>query len=341
MKKVLLFMAFFCGINISYSQNYNWITPNKTCLKLYIAQDGVYRINKTDFNNAGISVTTIDPRSVKVLYKGNQVPIYFDGESDGVFGDNDFFDFYGIRNKGGLTKYINGISIDNTVMYTKDEYNNNYSDTSIYWIEWGGANGLRMTDVSSSNSFASYPSPYFFESVHKENDLVYSLGEHINDTDYRYFNPEFVQGEGWYWSQLSDLFSVRDSTKLKNPFKSEQPLCKINFFAYPNANDTNRLRVRFDNYVLGIYKTIGYKYYDTTISFPSTYIDSTSERSKFLFTYIDSTAGIVTGNVYFDYEINPKNAIQINIGTPFVVREARPDGLTRSFIANLEYKIIF
>ena len=306
MKKVLLFMAFFCGINISYSQNYNWITPNKTYLKLYIAQDGVYRINKTDFNNAGISVTTIDPRSVKVLYKGNQVPIYFDGESDGVFGDNDFFDFYGIRNKGGLTKYINGISIDNTVMYTKDEYNNNYSDTSIYWIEWGGANGLRMTDVSSSNSFASYPSPYFFESVHKENDLVYSLGEHINDTDYRYFNPEFVQGEGWYWSQLSDLFSVRDSTKLKNPFKSEQPLCKINFFAYPNANDTNRLRVRFDNYVLGIYKTIGYKYYDTTISFPSIYIDSTAERSKFIFTYFDST-GLGPprvppfGNVYFDY----------------------------------------
>lgn len=298
MKKVLLFMAFFCGINISYSQNYNWITPNKTYLKLYVIQDGVYRINKADFTNAGISTSTIDPRTVKVLYKGNQIPIYFEGESDGTFGDNDFFDFFGTRTKGGLTNYLSGFS--NALSYTKDEYYNNYSDTSAYWIDWGGANGLRMTDVSSSNSFPAYPSPYFFENVHKENDLIYSLGEKMNDSDYRVFNPEFVEGEGFYWSRLENLFSVRDSTKLKNPFKSTLPLCKINFFAYPNANDTNRLRVRFDDYVLGIYKTIGYKKYDTTISFPSVYIDSTSERSKFIFTYFDSTAGIVTGNVYFD-----------------------------------------
>lgn len=299
MKKVLLFMAFFCGINISYSQNYNWITPNKTYLKLYIAQDGVYRINKTDFSNAGISVTTIDPRSVKVLYKGSQVPVYFEGESDGVFNDNDFFDFYGTRNRGGVTNYLNGYS--NAVSYTKDEYHNYYSDTSIYWIEWGGANGLRMTDVSSSNSFPLYPAPYFFENVHKEKDLIYNLGEHPNDNDYRYFNPELVEGEGWYWNRLENLFSVRDTNKLKNPFKSEQPLCKIKFFAYPNANDTNRIRIVFDNYTLGVYKTIGYKKYDTTIAFPTTFIDSTRERSIFTITYFDSTAGIVTGNVFFDY----------------------------------------
>jgi hypothetical protein len=303
MKKVILFMAFFCGINISYSQNYNWITPNKTYLKLYVVQEGIYRVNKADFSNAGISVTTIDPRSVKVLYKGNQVPIYFEGESDGVFNDNDFFDFYGIRNKGGITNYLNGYS--NAVSYTKDEYYNNNSDTSVYWIDWGGANGLRMNDVSSSNSFPLYPASYFFENVHKENDLVYSLGEHSNDTDYRYFNPELVEGEGFFWRQMGHTISLLDSAKLKNPFRSVQTLCKINFFAYPNSIDTNRLRVFFDNTTIGIYKTIGYKKYDTTIAFPSTLIDSTRERSRFIFTYFDST-GLGPppippyGNIYFD-----------------------------------------
>jgi hypothetical protein len=29
------------------------------------------------------------------------------------------------------------------------------------------------------------------------------------------------------------------------------------------------------------------------------------------------------------------------VGMPFIVRESRPDGLTRSFIANLEYRIKF
>ncbi|MBS1492638.1 MAG: hypothetical protein JST55_03970 [Bacteroidetes bacterium] len=303
MKKVLLFMAFFCGINISYSQNFNWITPNKTYLKLYLVQDGVYRINKSDFTNAGISTSSIDPRTIKVLYKGNQVPIYFEGESDGVFNDNDFFDFYGTRNFGGNTKYVNGYN--NRLSYTKNEYYNNYSDTSVYWVDWGGTNGLRMTDVSSSNSFPAYPNPYYFESVHKENDIMYSLGEHPVDSDYRYFNPELVEGEGWYWNDLFNLYSIKDSAKLKNPFISVQPICKIKFFAYPNANDNNILRIVFDNYPLGFFKTTGYQKYDTTISFPSTYIDSTIERSKVVFTYYDSTnispPAPPYGNVYFDY----------------------------------------
>nr|MBP7274271.1 hypothetical protein [Saprospiraceae bacterium] len=47
------------------------------------------------------------------------------------------------------------------------------------------------------------------------------------------------------------------------------------------------------------------------------------------------------GNIYLDYHIYTTNALQLNIGMPFVVRDARPDGLTRGFIANLEYRIGF
>ena len=49
----------------------------------------------------------------------------------------------------------------------------------------------------------------------------------------------------------------------------------------------------------------------------------------------------LNGNIYVDYEINNKNSIQFNMGKPVIVREARPDGLTRSFIANLEYRVRF
>jgi len=49
----------------------------------------------------------------------------------------------------------------------------------------------------------------------------------------------------------------------------------------------------------------------------------------------------LNGNAYLDYEINNKNALQLNVGIPFVVRDARPDGLTRGFVVNLEYKIKF
>ncbi|MFC6876663.1 hypothetical protein [Flavobacterium myungsuense] len=49
----------------------------------------------------------------------------------------------------------------------------------------------------------------------------------------------------------------------------------------------------------------------------------------------------LNGNAYLDYEINSKSDLQLNVGIPFVVRDARPDGLTRSFIVNLEYKVKF
>jgi len=79
----------------------------------------MYRINKSDFNNAGINVSNIDPRTVKVFNKGSQIPLYFLGEQDGVFNDNDYFDFYGTRNYGGPT-----ITYDqsNAVAYTTNEY---------------------------------------------------------------------------------------------------------------------------------------------------------------------------------------------------------------------------
>ena len=49
----------------------------------------------------------------------------------------------------------------------------------------------------------------------------------------------------------------------------------------------------------------------------------------------------LNANLYFDYEISSTSVLQLNVGFPFIVRESRPDGLTRSSIATLEYKISF
>jgi hypothetical protein len=57
---------------------------------------------------------------------------------------------------------------------------------------------------------------------------------------------------------------------------------------------------------------------------------------------INGSQGLtLNGTVYFDYEISSNSILQLNFGKPFVVREARPEGLTRSFIVNLEYRIKF
>jgi hypothetical protein len=49
----------------------------------------------------------------------------------------------------------------------------------------------------------------------------------------------------------------------------------------------------------------------------------------------------LNGNVFLDYNLNTSNGLQLNLGMPLVVRNIRPDGLTRGFIATLEYKFKF
>lgn len=56
---------------------------------------------------------------------------------------------------------------------------------------------------------------------------------------------------------------------------------------------------------------------------------------------IGSKGLTLNANVYFDYQLNKKEAFQINIAAPIVVRDARPDGLTRSLVVGLAYKIKF
>ncbi|MFN9665216.1 MAG: hypothetical protein ACK57C_01325 [Bacteroidota bacterium] len=59
-------------------------------------------------------------------------------------------------------------------------------------------------------------------------------------------------------------------------------------------------------------------------------------------TDIQGSKGLtLNGNLFFDYAFNATNSLQLSLGAPFVVRDVRPDGLTRGFILNLEYKIKF
>jgi hypothetical protein len=57
---------------------------------------------------------------------------------------------------------------------------------------------------------------------------------------------------------------------------------------------------------------------------------------------IEGSAGLtVNGNLITSYAINAKSSLELSLATPFVIRETRPDGLTRAFTAGLIYKVSF
>ena len=68
-----------------------------------------------------------------------------------------------------------------------------------------------------------------------------------------------------------------------------------------------------------------------------TYLDEANTRRE-----IAKSSGLtLNGIVFADYRLNAKTSFELGVGTPFVVRTNRPDGLTRSLVASLDYKINF
>ena len=268
---------FFALVVGAKAQNYNWITPGQTYLKMYVVDDGIYRIDKNDFVNAGISVSSIDPRTIKLYYKGNQLPIYFNGEQDGVFNDTDYFDFYGQRNYGGLTKTYD---VYDAVNYTTDEYYNLYSDTSCYFVGWGGSYGVRFIDFSYNVS-DPYPYDYYYKRIHFELDSVYSLGETFDPgNDYRYFLNDKFQGEGWYWRRF--LYNNTQTSTFQTPVLSvSSPPVKFRIFAYPEVVNTSIaneqiLAVKVNGNHVDTIRRNDFGKMDTTLYFPKSYLNTTN-----------------------------------------------------------------
>jgi len=300
--KRLIFLFLLLNLNFCYSQNYNWITPNKDYLKIYISEDGLYRLNKIDFTNAGVNTANIDPRTVKMFYKGNQVPLYFNGENDGVFNDSDYVDFYAQRNYGGITntykEQANSSGSATVVDYVTDEYFNPYSDTNVYWIGWDGAFGLRYADYGYS-ALVDYPQSFFTDKQHFEKEVVYSMGETVNEgTDFRYFNTEKVSGEGWYWMSMGLFNSVSDSVFVPD-LSSAPQMCGIKIFAYPNSYQSSGhcLIIKINSTRLDTITRINYTKFDTTVYFPSSLLNS-SPGNKITVTY--TTKNLASGYLLFD-----------------------------------------
>lgn len=57
---------------------------------------------------------------------------------------------------------------------------------------------------------------------------------------------------------------------------------------------------------------------------------------------INGSKGVtLNANIYLNYEISKRNALELAIGSPLIVRDVRPEGLSRSFIATLQYELSF
>lgn len=130
--------------------------------KFSINQNGIYKLDAQKLKSIGINLSSIDPRTIKIYsQQGNMLAelnsefryddlpensIIVNGESDGVFNDNDFILFYG----ESPVKWSYNSSKN------RDEHQNNiYSDKTYFFLTYGGTNGKRMLSKTDGNNLTA------------------------------------------------------------------------------------------------------------------------------------------------------------------------------------------
>ena len=169
-------MISFAGL-IAAAQPYHnsWINYSQQYYKFQVAQTGIIRIDSTALANAGIPISSIDPRNLQLFARGVEQPIYIEGEGDGVFDGSDFIEFFGQYNDGWNDLDFYGSSANHP-----NPYYSIINDTIHYFITWNSSTSNNRLTLETDTSFSSYTPIDFFQ---KERLAYYSTNYFDGETD--------------------------------------------------------------------------------------------------------------------------------------------------------------
>lgn len=182
--------------------------------------------------------------------------------------------------------------------------------------------GAKILLSNASKTYENLPLPMDYQASLGTFDLIFGIGYEIKKIQFiAAIQQPITQNDNQFIASNYPINSKLRTFQSTRKFeRSGDVLLRV---SYPiNVNS----KLKLTPSVLPIYHLINDKY-----------TDEFNVKQE-----IKGSKGLtLNGNAYLDYEINSKNSFQLNVGMPFIVRENRPDGLTRSFIANIDYTIKF
>ncbi len=201
-------ISLLSGSGINFNTSINWVNPkykdafkNRLLINSVLStgdwykieikdnnagnSEGIYKITRPFLTNAGINLSGIDPRTIKIYGNGGELlgeimnlsrpndlvenAVYIEGENDGVFDNNDFILFYG--------RSVNNWSYD-TLSNTFNHMVNYYTRSNYYWICFNTPNtGKRMVLTPSETSNTPIVPSSFTERIFTEPDEANLISE--------------------------------------------------------------------------------------------------------------------------------------------------------------------
>ena len=166
-------------------------------VRLFISTSGIYRITGEELidlgNEVGADFTTIDPNTLRMETRGEEIPIFVDGGPE--FTSETMIEFYAEPN------------IERFRDIAPDLYRDPYVDVGIYWLSWGGAEGARMVEEDGRDGLRDgeviIPARYYWHRVHFEKDLIHR--------NFSWITSAFVDRNMWVPVYQTDPQEVRFS----------------------------------------------------------------------------------------------------------------------------------
>ncbi len=144
----------------------NWIDYSKTHYKLGIVRDGIQRITVDNLISYGITPSLVNPKTIKIFRKGEQLPLFIKGEDDLSFDQADYIEFWCEKNYGS-PNYKNVVQTGQDYL----NYMDRYSDTTIVWLTFGGNDGRRIEIMQQSPSVTADTIKSHLSKKHFEQDI--------------------------------------------------------------------------------------------------------------------------------------------------------------------------
>ena len=183
----------------------DWYDPALPWVKIKVVEDGIYRISALDLQNSGVNLGTIDPNTIHMYYRNEEVPIHVQQSGGQLL---DYVEFYGRRNDGRVDSMmyrdpnpLGGRGLHRPLMAPNKRISI-FSDTSVYFMTWDNIPGLRVTNYNNTNYSAFTTEPHFRYEAYKEyhpsaNNSSFNHGGGTRYDPYYLLNCDYITGEGY------------------------------------------------------------------------------------------------------------------------------------------------
>lgn len=181
--------------------------PGPAAVKIMVEQDGMYVLTYNDLSAAGMDLSGLDPRQLRMTNQGVDVAIEVSGEADGRFDSMDTITFYGEAMSGLFTR------------------------TNVYWLSVHPDGGARMTTRMSQHSDETWRESAaqlhaFRATVHEEQDTIYWS-----------YMPNGAGQDHWFQKQLNGGQSLDIPVSLDNSTESATEPATVSVMLHGKTDD--------------------------------------------------------------------------------------------------------